>query len=70
MKPEKLNCVTTHQAAAMLGVTSSTVRKWITDKKLKTLVTMGGHRRIPASEIIRIQKLMGFEGVIEKSTLD
>ena len=42
---------TTHDAAALLGVHPSTVAKWIDSGTLKAFKTLGGHRRIAATEL-------------------
>lgn len=49
---------TTHQAAIKLGVTPTTVIKWINDGHIKVRKTLGKHRRIPDSEIQRVYSLM------------
>lgn len=45
---------TTYEAARKLLVTSATIIKWIKDGKIKAIKTIGGHRRIPASQVDRI----------------
>ena len=42
------------KASDILGVTTQTLRNWNNEGKLKVIRTMGGHRRIPASEIEKI----------------
>lgn len=49
------NTVTLSQAAEMLGVTTKTIRNWEEKGKIVTTRTLGGHRRVPLSEIDRIQ---------------
>ena len=55
---------TTHTAAKKLLVTPTTIIAYIKDKKIKSLKTLGKHRRIPAEEINRVWKEMnaGYEG--------
>jgi excisionase family DNA binding protein len=45
---------TTHQAAAMLFVTPTTVIAWAAKGKIKYIKTIGNHRRIPTTEIDRL----------------
>jgi excisionase family DNA binding protein len=47
--------LTTVQAAKHLLVTQTTVIQWIKKGWIKSLTTLGGHRRIPMSEIRRIR---------------
>lgn len=44
---------TTHEVARLLGVTPITVIRWIESGKFKCFTTVGGHRRIEHSELIR-----------------
>ena len=39
--------LTTGQAGRMLGVDSSTIRRWATEGRIASTVTPGGHRRVP-----------------------
>ena len=43
--------LTTSQAAQLLSVSPDTVLKWVKAGKIKSNRTLGGHFRIPASEI-------------------
>lgn len=40
-------------AARSLGISYPTLKQWIYKKKLRSILTVGGHHRIPASEIER-----------------
>jgi len=40
-------------AAKVLGISYSTLKRWIHTKKVKTVQTHGGHHRIPESELDR-----------------
>ena len=51
-------------AAAILGVSTRTLRRWENAGKIKCIRTVGGHRRFPVQEIMRI---MGSEGEIRKN---
>ncbi|NMM65526.1 helix-turn-helix domain-containing protein [Clostridium sp. P21] len=42
------------QAAAMLCITTETLREWYHKGVLTVVITYGGHMRIPASEIYRL----------------
>ncbi len=44
---------TTHEVARLLGVTPITVIRWIENKKFKCYTTVGGHRRIEHSELVK-----------------
>jgi len=49
---------TTVEAAKFLFVTPATIIKWARDGEIKCIRTLGGHRRIPASEVERVLKKM------------
>jgi molybdopterin-binding protein len=40
-------------AAKVLGISYSTLKRWIHTRKLRTVKTQGGHHRIPESELHR-----------------
>jgi molybdopterin-binding protein len=42
---------TPRDAARMLGISYPTIKKWILDGKLKTVLTPGGHHRITAASL-------------------
>jgi excisionase family DNA binding protein len=42
------------EAAALLHVSPQTVSRWASQGRLRHVVTLGGHRRFPKSEIQRI----------------
>ncbi len=48
-QPEHL--LTPREAAAAVGVSYATIKKWILAAKLKTVLTPGGHHRIPESAL-------------------
>jgi excisionase family DNA binding protein len=50
MEPLRLS-----QAEKELGVSRSTLKRWILDGAIQTVKTRGGHHRIPPSEIERIR---------------
>jgi excisionase family DNA binding protein len=43
-----------HEAGIILNVNRQTIRRWINDGKINAIKTVGGHNRIPASEIDRL----------------
>jgi len=46
--------LTVSQAAFLLGVCPTTIRRWDKDGKIQCMRTAGGHRRIDDGEIKRI----------------
>jgi len=42
------------EAAALLHVSPQTVSRWASQGRLRHVVTLGGHRRFPRSEIQRL----------------
>lgn len=46
----------TSQVAALLGVTTSTVNRWIKAGKVKAMRTEGGHHRITEAEVDRLKQ--------------
>jgi molybdopterin-binding protein len=47
------------EAAALLGVSVDTVRRWADDGRLKTSRTGGGHRLVDAPDLARLAKELG-----------
>ena len=45
--------LTPREAARLLGISYSTLKQWIYQKKLRTVITAGGHHRVPEREIDR-----------------
>jgi molybdopterin-binding protein len=41
-------------AASQLGISFPTIKQWIYKKKLRSVMTAGGHHRIPQSELDRL----------------
>ena len=54
MVPKTEKLYTPSEAARILGISISTLRRWEREGKIRTVRTAGGHRRIPESEIRRI----------------
>jgi molybdopterin-binding protein len=46
-------------AASQLGVTYSTLKRWIHDGSVRSVKTKGGHHRIPADEVGRLLAAQG-----------
>ena len=51
MKPTEL--IKPRDAAQILGISYPTLKQWIYKRKLKTVITPGGHHRIPEAELDR-----------------
>jgi len=62
--------VTTIQAGKILHVKGFTIAQWCNSKKIKFIKTLGGHRRIPLSEIDRLlekEKNLGNQQIAEEA---
>jgi len=46
------DCLTTTELAKLCGVSRFTIINWVNRGKIRTMKTVGGHRRIPVSEAI------------------
>ena len=51
------------EAARMLGVATSTLRRWAEEGKLQSGTTIGGHRRYRERDISRLAQGLGLEQV-------
>lgn len=47
--------ITINQAAKLLGVTTSTLRRWEKEGKIISSRTLGGHRRYNKEQILKLQ---------------
>jgi excisionase family DNA binding protein len=56
---EREPTLTLAAACDALGVSASTLRRWVESGRIKALRTPGGHRRFPASEIRRLSNRPG-----------
>lgn len=56
-----MELITTPQAAELLGVTPSTVKRWAAEGRLPCLRTPGGHRRFRSGDIARFLQASGGE---------
>jgi len=52
------------EAARLLGVATSTLRRWAEEGKIHSGTTIGGHRRYRESEISRLAQGLGLEEVV------
>lgn len=48
---------TVREAAELLGVATSTLRRWETENKIKSIRTKGGHRRYTIEELSKIKEI-------------
>ncbi|MFO0663953.1 MAG: helix-turn-helix domain-containing protein [Polyangiaceae bacterium] len=53
--------LTSRQAAASLGVSESSVKRWCDGGVLRTVRTPGGHRRIPVEAVLELSRRDGLE---------
>jgi excisionase family DNA binding protein len=66
MPPSSADLLTLSDAAAILGVHPATLRRWADQGDVLVMVTPGGHRRFPRSEI---ERLKGIESHAEDEAL-
>ncbi len=52
------------EAARLLGVATSTLRRWAEEGKIHSGSTIGGHRRYRESEITRLAQGLGLDDVV------
>jgi len=52
--------VTTSELAELCGVSRFTIINWVKQGKIKSVKTIGGHRRIPHSEVVSILQALEF----------
>lgn len=50
----RADALTPAEAAKALGVSYPTIKQWIYKKRIRSVVTPGGHHRIPRSELTRM----------------
>jgi molybdopterin-binding protein len=51
MPASNVRLIAPREAAKILGISYSTVKRWIHTKQLRSVQTIGGHHRIPESEL-------------------
>jgi molybdopterin-binding protein len=54
MAKTKSEALTPAEAAKAFGVSYPTIKQWIYKKRIRSVVTPGGHHRIPRSELTRM----------------
>jgi excisionase family DNA binding protein len=52
------------EAARLLGVATSTLRRWAEEGKIHSGTTIGGHRRYRESEISRLAQGLGLDDAV------
>jgi excisionase family DNA binding protein len=52
------------EAARLLGVATSTLRRWAEEGKIHSGTTIGGHRRYRESEISRLAQGLGLDEAV------
>jgi molybdopterin-binding protein len=57
---------TARDAAKVLGISYSCLKQWIYQGKLKSVQTLGGHHRIPESELDRLLPRIAVSGTPDK----
>jgi molybdopterin-binding protein len=53
MRDQNLNLLRPRDAAKILGISYSTLKRWILTGKIDTVKTAGGHHRVPERELDR-----------------
>lgn len=48
------------EVAAIFGVSPHTIYRWAREGRLPILMTLGGRRRYPAEEILRLAQAQGY----------
>jgi molybdopterin-binding protein len=51
MQNPNLKLLKPRDAAKILGISYSTLKRWILTKKIQTVTTVGGHHRVPEREL-------------------
>ena len=51
MPESNIRLIPPREAAKILGISYSTLKRWIHTKQLRSVRTLGGHHRIPESEL-------------------
>jgi len=59
MMPESNRLLSRREVAAIFGVSPHTVYRWAREGRLPVLMTLGGRRRYPAEEVLRLARARG-----------
>jgi molybdopterin-binding protein len=59
MPRKRPDALTPAEAAKTLGVSYPTIKQWIYKKRIRSVITPGGHHRIPRSELTRLGATAG-----------
>jgi len=59
MMPESKRLLSRREVAAIFGVSPHTVYRWAREGRLPVFMTLGGRRRYPADEILRLARERG-----------
>jgi molybdopterin-binding protein len=51
VREQNLNLLKPRDAAKILGISYSTLKRWILTGKINTVITPGGHHRVPEQEL-------------------
>jgi excisionase family DNA binding protein len=63
---DSLRLLTPGEVAALLHVDANTVARWSNEGRLRAIRTPGGHRRYPASEVLRLARNNGSAGTEQR----
>lgn len=58
--PEVRRLMSRREVAQLFGVSPHTIYRWAREGRLPVLMTLGGRRRYPAEEILRLAQAQGF----------
>lgn len=66
--PEVRRLMSRREVAALFGVSPHTIYRWAREGRLPVLMTLGGRRRYPAEEVLRLAQAQGFGARLETRT--
>lgn len=66
--PEVPRLMSRREVAALFGVSPHTIYRWAREGRLPVLMTLGGRRRYPTEEIMRLAEAQGLGGRLEART--
>lgn len=68
MSQRRTDLLTTRQLADSLGISESSVKRWIDDGEIAAERTRGGHRRVPIAEAMRFMRSRGIRPTSDAAT--